>query len=357
MRVERVAGRFRFCGSVESLERLSGGHIHDSYVVGAGGLRYMLQRINGAIFRDPEGLMRNVVRVTEHTRRKLFERGECEIERRVLRVIEADDGRSLVRDEDGGWWRAYAFIERAVSREAVSGPADAHSAGRAFGAFQRLLADLGGDRLVETIPDFHNTPSRYSALERAVRTDAAERAGRAAGLIEFAMGRRVSAGLLADLLSHGHVPERVAHNDAKLDNVLLDADSGEALCVVDLDTVMPGLSLHDFGDMMRTMTCPAAEDERDLERVVVDPVLFEALADGYLSEAGAFLTPAERANLLNAGWVITLEQGVRFLTDHLNGDVYYKTRRPGHNFDRAAAQFALVASIEARRPELSKRID
>jgi Ser/Thr protein kinase RdoA (MazF antagonist) len=233
----------------------------------------------------------------------------------------------------------------------------AEQAGRAFGAFQHLLADLPVPPLHETIPDFHNTPLRFEALERAVQADPYNRAAMAKDEINVALSRRWMAGLLLDLHEAGGIPKRVVHNDAKINNVLFDEDTDTALCVVDLDTVMPGLAPHDFGDMVRSMTSLSPEDERDLSKVEVQMPLFEAIARGYLEEAGTLLTPAERAHLVSAGKLITLEQGVRFLTDFLNGDVYYKTQRPGQNLDRCRTQLELVKSIERHEPQMTRFIE
>ena len=222
--------------------------------------------------------------------------------------------------------------------------------------FQSLLADLPPPRLHETIPDFHNTPLRLEALEGAVQADACGRVATAGREIACALDNRALAGALLDAHKRGAIPERVVHNDAKLSNVLFDQSTGDTLCVVDLDTVMPGLTLYDFGDMVRSMTCTAAEDERDLRRVVVQMPLFTALARGYLEAAGPFLLPAERDHLVTAGKLITLEQGVRFLTDYLRGDTYYKTNCPGQNLDRCRAQFALLRSIEEVEHEMNAAI-
>ena len=235
-------------------------------------------------------------------------------------------------------------------------PAQAEQAGRAFGEFQSLLADLPAPRLHETIPDFHNTPLRYAALERAIAADACGRVAAAQPEIEFVGRRRALAPALLDLHRAGEIPERIVHNDAKITNVLLDAATGAGLCVVDLDTVMPGLSLYDFGDMVRTMTSPTAEDETDLSQVEVQLPLFEALARGYLAAAGCFLNAAERAQLVTAGKLITLEQGVRFLTDFLSGDTYYKTQRPDQNLDRCRTQLKLVASLERHEVALTRLV-
>ena len=275
----------------------------------------------------------------------------------MLTLVPTHAGEPYHRDVDGSYWRLYPFIESTRVHEVVETAEQAREAGRAFGAFQRLLADLPGPRLHETIPDFHNTPLRFEALERAVQADACNRAAAAKAEIEFAARHRVLAGLLLDAHRRREIPERVVHNDAKISNVLFDQTTGEALCVTDLDTVMPGVALYDFGDMVRSMTCAAAEDETDLSKVEVRMPLFEALARGYLETAGAFLTPAERRQLVFAGKLITLEQGVRFLADFLNGDTYYKTQRPDHNLDRCRSQFKLLESIEQHEALMNRFVE
>jgi len=289
---------------------------------------------------DPAALMENVARVTSHLAAKL--KGEPDRARRVLTPISARDGHAWHMDAEGSYWRAYRFIEGARSYDALESAEQANEAAKAFGRFQQLLADLPAPRLHETIPDFHNTPRRFTAFEHAVAADAANRAVNARAEIDFAFAHRPIAGVLLN----ANLPVRVTHNDTKINNVLLDDATGEGLCVIDLDTVMPGLALYDFGDMVRTATSPAAEDERNLSKVTMQFPMFEAVLRGYLSAAGSFLAAAEKQHLVAAGKVITFEQGIRFLTDYLGGDIYYKVHRDGQNLDRCRAQFKLVASIE-----------
>lgn len=351
-----VAGRFAVTGRCAAAESLGGGHINDSYVLTLAGEhgreRCLLQRINAAVFPEPLRVMENIARVTTHLADRLRQQGVGDLGRRVSMPLPSRDGPPYVVDEAGGVWRLYRFIEGTRVHRLVQTAAQAAEAGRAFGEFQRLLAEWPGPRLHETIPGFHDTPRRYEALERAVAADPCGRSASAAPEIAFARARRSVAPVLRDLHERGEIPERVVHNDAKITNVLFDAATDRALCVVDLDTVMPGLSLYDFGDMVRSMTCPAAEDERDLSKVEVQKSLFAALAQAYCGATGPLLTPIERQHLVTAGQLITLEQGVRFLTDHLNGDRYYKTRRPGQNLDRCRTQFKLVESIERQERTL-----
>ena len=330
------------------------GHINHSYRAsfneGEATRRYLLQRVNTDIFKQPELLMGNMQRVTSHLSAKLADQPDAG--RRVLTLIPAHDGRTWHRDSDGGVWRVFRFIEHAFSYDSIQLPEQAFEAARAFGNFQHLLADLPAPRLHETIPAFHDTPKRFLDLEEAISLDVAHRARLVRQEISFARARRSIAGLLID----AGLPERATHNDTKLNNVMFDSSTGEALCVVDLDTVMPGLALYDVGDMVRTATSPTAEDEQDLSRVAMHFPLFEAVASGYFSTALSFLTQAERELLPCSGKVIAFEQGIRFLNDYLRGDVYYKVSRPGQNLDRCRTQFRLVESIEQQQGEMERLV-
>ena len=358
--VTDIASRFAVAGELVAADAFSGGHINDSHLLtyqrAGRTVRFLLQRINDTAFPKPALVMDNIQRVTAHIAEALTSQGVRDIGRRVLTLVPTHEREPYYRDSGGSYWRLYPFIEGTHVHEAVETTEQAGQAGRAFGTFQRLLADLPDPRLHETIPDFHNTPLRFETLERAAQTDACNRAAAAKAEIEFAARHRVLAGVLLDLQQRGEIPGRIVHNDAKISNVLFDRTTGEGLCVTDLDTVMPGLVLYDFGDMVRSMTCTAAEDEVDLSKVEVQMPLFEALARGYLDAAGEFLTPAERERLVFAGRLITLEQGVRFLADFLNADTYYKTQRPGHNLDRCRTQFKLVESITRHEARMNQFI-
>jgi len=285
------------------------------------------------------------VRVTEHLRAKLS--GSAEASRQALTVIPARDGRPYARDAVGNWWRMYLFIERARTYDLIENERQAYEAARAFARFQNQLADLPAPRLHETIPAFHNTLKRLDALEAAIAADAFGRKADVAAEIEFIEAHREQCGRLLARNAAGDIPERITHNDTKINNVMLDDASGEGICVIDLDTVMPGLALYDFGDMVRSATAAAKEDERDLAKVGSRIGMFEALARGYLSEA-RFLLPTEIEELAFSGRLITLTIGIRFLTDYLSGDVYFKTHRPGQNLDRCRTQLQMVRSMEAQ---------
>ncbi len=350
-----VAREFQIHGEFLEAVPYGSGHINDTYcaVFDQGGprVRYIFQRINCHVFQQPLALMQNIRRVTEHLAVKVA--CEPDANRRVLTLVPARSGEAFFRDATGNIWRVYIFIEGARGYDAVENPAQAFAAARAFGQFQKMLADLPAPCLNDTIPDFHHTPKRFAALERAIEADPANRAQLAKPEIEFARRHQAICGVLLD----AKLPERVTHNDTKFNNVLLDDATGEGICVIDLDTVMPGLALYDFGDMVRTTTSPAKEDERDLSKVMMQFPMFEALARGYLSSAAEFLAPAEKKFLPFSGKLITFEIGIRFLTDFLAGDTYFKIHRAGHNLDRCRTQFKLVESIERQEDQMNKLVE
>ena len=348
-----VAGAFPLLGRFQGGAPYGSGHIHDTFAVvfdqAGTPVRYILQRINHRIFKDVPALMDNIARVTSHVTRRANESPEGDASRRALTLVSARDGQPYHRDAEGGWWRCYLFIEHARTYDLIERRDHAMQTARAFGKFQQLLVDLPGGRLHETIPHFHHTRRRFENLRVAIEPAAHGRAGQAAAEIAFAREREPMVDVLLDLHARGEIPERITHNDTKLNNVMIDDATHEDICVIDLDTVMPGLALYDFGDMVRSATNAAAEDERDLARVHSRLDIFEALIDGYLSAARPFLQPAEIAHLAFSGRLIAFEIGIRFLTDFLEGDVYFKTRRPDHNLERARNQFALVVSMERQQ--------
>jgi aminoglycoside phosphotransferase (APT) family kinase protein len=360
-KLTEISGKFQIYGQVMHAESCKIGHINETYSAtydqGGTRVRYIHQKINQHVFKDPEGVMDNIMRVTGHIQKKLRDENTSEPTRRTLTVVPARDGRSFYRDDEGEYWRTFVYVERTQTFEAVQTPAQALEAGKAFGKFQRLLADLPGKRLVETIPGFHNTRNRFNALQQSVATDHYNRAASAAKEIEFANKHEHIVDVLLKALADGRVPERITHNDTKFNNVMLDADSGSEMCVVDLDTVMPGLAHYDFGDMVRTTTSPTLEDERDLSKVKMHMPMFESLARGYMSQAGAFLTPAEKSFIAFAGKLITFTIGLRFLTDYISGDKYFRVHRAGHNLDRARTQFKLVDSITRHEEPMQKFVD
>lgn len=353
--LKKIGSNFQILGDFVDGKPYGSGHINDtfavSYLQGGAPMRYIFQRINHNIFLNPEELMDNIQRVTQQQHKMLD--GQEDASRQALTVIPGKDGKPFYKSEQGNYWRAYIFIEKAKTYDIIETPDQAYQAARAFGEFQKLLVDLPGERLHETIVNFHNTPSRFEAFEKALAEDAHNRAQFAKAEIEFAMAHKEMASVLLNLNAEGKIPERITHNDTKLNNVMIDDASGKGICVIDLDTVMPGLALYDFGDLVRTSTSPAAEDEQDLSKVTMQMHMFEALVKGYLSTAADFLTPTEKEYLPFSGKLITFEIGIRFLTDFLSGDVYFKTHRDNHNLDRCRTQFKLVESIEEQEEEMA----
>ncbi|ARA94251.1 mucin desulfatase [Rhodothermaceae bacterium RA] len=359
--VQAITRQFQIPGDYLDARPLGTGHINDTYVVRvdqAGVIvRYLVQRLNTAIFRDPQGLMDNMVRVTAHLRARLEAAGTAGVSRRVLTLLPSRTGTPYHRTADGHLWRALLFIEGAETYEVVDAPWQAEEAGRAFGRFQAMLCDLPGPRLSETIPQFHDVRRRFDAFEQAVKADVCGRAAGVRAEVSFARARAGLADAIDTLQTREGLPERITHNDTKINNLLFDRATGHGLCVVDLDTVMPGFVLYDFGDLMRTAASTAAEDERDLARVGLNPSHFEALVRGYLAATQPFLTPVERRHLVLGGKLMTFVMGLRFLTDHLEGDVYYKVDRPGHNLDRCRAQFRLLEAMEVEEDALVRIVE
>ncbi len=355
-----IGKAFNLPGELVEAIPYGSGHINDTFRAtcrDAGReTRYILQRINHNIFKNPVALMDNIQRVTEHVRSKWAETSLPDRGRRALTLVKAADGQPLHQDAEGSYWRTYVFVEGASTYDVLQTPAQAREAAYAFGRFQAHLVDLPGPRLHETIPHFHDTPKRLDTLLAAVERDPCKRKASIKSELDFVLARAEGTRRLQDLQRAGRIPERITHNDTKLNNVMLDDQTGEGVCVIDLDTVMPGLALYDFGDMMRTALSPAAEDERDTSKVAARLEVFEALADGYLAAAGAILTPDERAQLVFSGQLITLETAIRFLTDYLEGDRYFKIHRPDHNLDRARTQIALIRSMEEQDEAMQRTV-
>ncbi len=352
-----------------AVTRYGGGHINDTYLV-TGSLRegpkdsgrpragrqYILQRINDTVFTRPVELMENVARVTRHVRRRLEDERVTDLDRRVLTLIPTVMGGDWYVDVYGQVWRVFVFVDGATSHEVITHPGQAYQAALAFGHFQRLLADFEGPRLYETIPRFHDTPKRYRDFAAVVAADPVGRLAEVRREVDWLLAQEELAGSMMRLAAEGVLPERITHNDTKLSNVLLDDATGEAICVLDLDTVMPGLSLYDFADLCRSGATTVPEDAPDASGVDVDVPMFEALARGYLEGAGSALEPAERELLVLAGEVMTLEQAYRFLGDHLAGDTYYQVSRDGQNLDRARTQIALVKALQHHEESLNRYV-
>ena len=323
---------------------LGAGHINDSYRVKSGDNEYVLQRINHQIFKDVDKLQDNIVRVTNHIRAKLEERKVEDIDRKVLSFIPANDGKYYYKDAEGNYWRVMHFINDSKSYDTIN-PELAYRAGLAFGDFQKMLADLPDGPLFETIPNFHNMEFRLEEFREAVEKDEADRVGKVSDLIEEIEARAEEMTKPERLHREGLLPKRTNHCDTKVNNILFDSND-QVLCVVDLDTVMPGYVLSDFGDFMRTGANTGEEDDTNLDNVSIDLDIFEGYTKGYLENAASFLTDVEIENLAFGAKLLTYMQTVRFLTDYLNGDTYYKTKHKEHNLERTLAQFKLLTSME-----------
>jgi len=328
------------------------GHINDTYCAyydqAGQRIRYIHQRLSTEAFKKPIELMENVDRVTTHALNELLKNGHPEARRRTLTCVPSVEGTPHAIDAAGNCWRTYPFIERARTYDTIESEAQATEAARAFGEFQKLAATLPGAPLHETIPGFHNTKQRFQHLVEAIEADTENRAANVKDEIDWYMAREAEGSKVVDMLENGELPLRVTHNDTKLNNVMLDDVTGEGICVIDLDTTMPGSAIYDFGDMIRTATSPAAEDEKDISKVTMRMNMFDALVKGYLASAGSFLTDNEHSLLAFSGKLLTMECGTRFLTDYLKGDVYFKIHRDGHNVDRTRTQIALVKSIDSQ---------
>lgn len=342
-----VVGQFRIPGRYLSAARYGSGHINDTYVATFEDkdrqVRYILQRLNTQVFADPAALMENVVRVVDHLGAS---NGS------VPPLVRTLDDRAYFTSDGHGFWRTYVFIEGARTYDVVETPAQAREAARMFGRFQRQMADLPGPRLHETIVDFHDTELRFRQFLQALESNAADRARLCQDEISFAKSHVDLASALMRQIRRGTIPERVTHNDTKINNVMLDTGTGKGVCVIDLDTVMPGSVLFDFGDLVRTATSMAPEDEIDLSRGKFGGELFEAVVDGYADATRDWLCDAEKASLALSASVMTFEVGLRFLTDYLEGDNYFRTGYPDHNLVRCRAQFALVRDMETRSDEM-----
>jgi hypothetical protein len=341
---------FSINGELEKIAPFGCGHINQTFVSEwkqAGiSVRYTHQRINSEVFRQPDRVMSNIEHVTRHIARKEEKEFPLDWKRRVLRVVHSRDGKPWVRDSQGGWWRTYFFIEDVHTLNVISSAQEAAFLGRSIGRFHKQFNDFDGTVLFETIPDFHDMRKRYARFREALLNNSCKRAAEAAVEISFFMENEERGCILSDALSQKRLPLRVCHNDTKMNNILLDDRDSSAVCIIDLDTVMPGTVLFDTGDLIRTVTSREEEDSRDLSKVIFDRNYFEALMNGYLSEALEFLTSGEKELLAESGRTITQIMALRFLTDYLEGDHYYHISRHGHNLDRCRNQIALIKSMD-----------
>lgn len=356
--IQTIVRQFQISGEFISARSHGSGHINDTFIVNflQGGMEvpHIFQRINHNIFPNPPLMMENIVRVTQHIRQKLKARNVANISRHVLTVIFTHEGLSYYKDTNGNYWRAYIFIDRARSYDLLQSVDQAFQVARMFGHFQEMLHDFPGPPLHETIPDFHNGIKRMKDLHKALERDTHNRAKATKPEIDFILANASSFEILPDLVKKGELPVRAAHNDTKINNVMVDETTGEGVCVIDLDTVMPGLSLYDFGDLARTTLSPTDEDECDLSKISVEIPMFETILKGFLHHAGKILTQTELDYLIFSSKIMTLIIGLRFLTDYLSGDTYFKIHRESHNLDRCRTQFKLVQSIIEHEEEMNK---
>jgi aminoglycoside phosphotransferase (APT) family kinase protein len=360
--VEKIFGHFETAGGVSGATPCGSGHINDTFLIhcddGSKKKNYVLQRINHCIFKNPPDLMDNIARVSCHIRMKLEGSGnKTGIDRRVLTIIPNRSGQNYYQDSDGNFWRVYVFIEGARTYNVPKHLDQMYEAARAFGNFQNQLVDLPQPALFDTIPDFHNGLKRLEAFQCALQKDCLNRARNVKSEIDFLLSHGWIFEECSRLIEKKEICIRTTHNDAKINNVLIDDRTHEGVCVIDLDTVMPGLVIYDVGDLLRTTLSAAAEDEKDLSRVYVEIPRFEAVIKGYLESAGAFLSRAETEHLIFGGKMITLIMGARFLTDFLNGDTYFKVHRDNHNLDRCRTQFKLVQSIIEQEEQMIRIVE
>lgn len=342
----KIVQQFVLANEVGEIRPLKIGHINDSFIVAsasAGGTSYFLQKINHNIFKDVVGLQKNIQIVTDHLRKKLTEAGVKNIDKRVLQLVPTQDGKMFYQDEQGNYWRMYVNLENTHSFDVIN-PELAYKAGEAFGDFQCMLSDIPHDQLIETIPDFHNMEFRLHQFRVAVERNAAERLAETQWMVDEIEKRADEMCRPEQLFREGKLPKRINHCDTKVNNMLFD-ENDEPICIVDLDTVMPGFVLSDFGDFMRSGANKGLEDDENLDNVEVNLDIFEAYTRGYLKKA-TFLTPIELENLAFGAKLITYMQTVRFFGDYLNGDTYYKIQHENHNWQRTLAQFKLLQSFE-----------
>lgn len=356
-----IVPQFALEGEVVKADPFGSGHINDTIRVTCAlkegkQRRYILQRMNHEIFKNPEELMENVMNVTSFLRKKIIAAGG-DPDRETLNVVQTKDGKNFMQDRNGDFWRTYLFIEDATCYDAVEKPEDFYNSAVSFGNFQRMLADYPAETLHETIVNFHNTVSRLADFKKAVEEDVCGRAKEVQKEIQFVLDREADCRVICDALANGEIPLRVTHNDTKLNNIMIDNATSKGICVIDLDTVMPGSALYDYGDSIRFGASTGAEDEQNLELISCNLELFDIYTKGFVEGCAGSLTDKEIHLLPMGAKVITLEQGIRFLGDYLQGDVYYKTHRENQNLDRARTQLKLVADMEAKWEQMEAIVE
>lgn len=353
-----IANQFKLAGTISNIEPFGNGHINDTFKIFIKEPElpdYILQRKNHHVFKDIPGMMENIVRVTDHIRKKLQKENTDDISKKVITHIQCINEDYFYKDKDGNYWTVFLFIPGSQSVEKIENYEHAFLAGKSFGKFQEQLADLPGKPLNETIIDFHNIEFRYRNFRKALKINYQNRTAETQYEIDFALEHEAEMHTLINAQKTKDIPSRITHNDTKINNILFD-ENGQILCVIDLDTVMPGLVHFDFGDAIRTAACTTEEDETDLDKITINLEIFEAFAKGFLEETKSFLTKKEIALLPHAAKFMTFIMGIRFLTDYLEGDVYYKIKHPKHNIERARAQFRLVSEITKNEEKMSRII-
>ena len=347
--MKQILSNFKYAGEPYSCESFGNGHINSTYKIecksGNKITRYILQKINSNIFSDTDALTENIENVTEFLKEKITKRGG-DVLRETLSLVPTVEGKNYYTDENGENWRSYICIEDTVCYDKIENPKDFYNCGYAFGNFQNLLADFPAEKLHEVILNFHNTPIRYETFKKAVSADICGRAKSVRKEIDFVNAHESDMSLLTDMLKKGEIPLRVTHNDTKLNNCMFDKNTGKTICVIDLDTVMPGLRAYDYGDSIRYGATTGAEDEIDLSKVNFSLELFKSYTEGFIKACGESMSYQEALSLPIGAKIMTLECGMRFLTDYLEGDTYFKTTRENHNLDRCRTQFKLVSDME-----------
>ena len=360
-KIDEAIGQFRYEGVLIDERPYGSGHINDTYlltfeIAEMGTIKVILQRMNKNIFTKPIELMENILNVTSYLRKKIIENGG-DPDRETLNVIRTVDNMPYFVDSEGEYWRSYKFITDATSYDQVESPEDFYQSAVAFDNFQRLLAEYPAETLHETIEGFHDTKARFQVFKKAVEDDVCGRAASVQKEIQFVLEHEHLANVFADLLEKKEIPLRVTHNDTKLNNIMIDNKTRKGICVIDLDTVMPGLAMNDFGDSIRFGASTATEDEQDLSKVSCDMELFDLYAKGFIEGCGGKLTEKEIDLMPTGAMVMTFECGMRFLTDYLQGDTYFKIHRENHNLDRCRTQFKLVKDMEAKWDTMREIID
>ncbi|MBE8720482.1 phosphotransferase enzyme family protein [Sphingobacterium pedocola] len=353
-KIIEIAKQFDLTSIITDAERFGSGHINDTFKLSTGNpgdRSYLLQRVNHDIFKDIPSLMNNIYLVTNHLKNQFKIKGISDVDKYTLTIIPTKDNKLYHRDDEGSCWRLFILLSDTKSYDIVETTKQAYSGGQAFGQFQKQLADLDATQLVEILPNFHNIDFRIKNLKDAVSSNKADRIGEIPDLLDYVFERELKMRRILDLAATGDLPLRITHNDTKFNNVLLDQNDN-VQCVIDLDTVMPGYIAYDFGDAIRTIINSAAEDEIDIDKIVLNIPLFKAYSEGYLSEAKEFLTDKEIESLMYGVLLLPYMQAVRFLTDYIDGDAYYKVHYPNHNLVRAKAQFKLVDELEKHEEEL-----